>query len=604
MKKKILLLGLPIVPIAFNIVSMKNINENENVFSRQIQEYDSIFKKLYDKLGFTNEELQIASKSKVKIGIIDGGFVDSNILKFGGNTLKEIDLSSNYSLLENKSRRNSNFVHYFKEDAYYPELYNKNFQESWNVNKHATQIASLLVGDSGLFKKGEIFSAKMPRLNSDFEKRIEEILIYFKENGVKHINISYSFSMSSVLISAIENIHNLITSSPEDSLEWKLKLVHANESVITVFENQKFYSKLYYSGSSLLDEYAEKYKMKFFISSGNYFKLYEKFEKWLEEFKKYIYKKNSNEIVNRSLEEIIAYLERREKEVKDYQKKIASSNNYFTSSKNTFIVGASNFDSGKLEDFSDGGNEYFPNSPLILAPDSFSEKNILLNTNWRDSVSKIDDDNENMFTGTSFSTPIVLAMVLLLETKENKEFDIPQLKLAVAGSGNSNNVLDKSNFAHGIINWSKLKRLIYSVKKINIKDFKNGVYESNNILNYSNKRIRFLFGTFSKLHKLHKELRTITEEEILKYINPFFLTFKYKSKEKTSVIYNLIHRSDFEGGFYFPNYTSSNLSEEGPYSNFILPVEKKFFIYTNNKASEKSEVEDAYVLFFEEDPIS
>lgn len=131
------------------------------------------------------------SNKETKIGIIDGGLVDSNILKFDGNSKLQLDLNKKYSLINDNERLNKNRVKYF-EDAVIQNPKEEDFLSRWKENEHSTNIASILGSDSGLFKNATFFSTTYHTKNGETKiERLRKNLEFFRSNEVKFINLSY-----------------------------------------------------------------------------------------------------------------------------------------------------------------------------------------------------------------------------------------------------------------------------------------------------------------------------------------------------------------------------------------------------------------------------
>ncbi|TDV23586.1 subtilase family protein [Mycoplasmopsis mustelae] len=537
-----------------------SINYDQNLV-RDIWKYDNIHSKLWNKLGVKER-----SNKEVKIGIIDDGVIDFNILKFNGNTTDNVYQSNrklNYNLFDmyyyindifsqteeiSNNNAKSGYVNYNNDltstDVYYKiknsdkgakyERYDDSFLKSWQINGHATKIASIIGSDSGLLRNAKFYSTSFRRIQKKSNLEIlRSNLEFFRKNRVKYINLSYSNFYDKTFFDLYNAILNLNFS----------EIATKNKNF------EKIISIEYPDEAALLDEYAYKYDMKFFISAGN---SNESIPKWLDLIQELIYKKlNLNNLSSQNKSILEKTKEIFNAELEFWKKPFS-----IQRSKNTFIIGAYDINTNEVENYSNGTIKKFEDSPLGLGPDKFSEETLLLEPDPQSTSTKFDDPDINKWAGTSFSTPVLLALSALLSALNNYDYEVPELKAILLASfdlGKYDNYAPNDipkNVGSGFINWKKMKYFSKKIKKIKVKDL---YYAKNQEMKFTKEvsgdgRFIAIVSSFSDLHKLSKKEReTIDKKEIDQHINIINTKLKgdiYATPEWT---YRQFHLSSYSG---------------------------------------------------------
>ncbi|TDV24224.1 subtilase family protein [Mycoplasmopsis mustelae] len=484
--------------------------------SRNIKKYDNLFNDLWDKLGITER-----SDKKIKIGIIDSGLVDYRMLKFNGKTAIKFDNDfneDNYSIIDSYNNKSINFG----KIIYNPSLndssvYKKNelswkntFTEYWEENEHATQIASIIAGDAGLLKNAEIYSTSYNRTYPTTSLNIlKENLEFFRKNIVKFINMSFSSYYNDFY--DLDKIKEDFEKNNFDKIKYKINTL---KSLI--------YTD-YPDIASLIDEYAYKYNMKFFISSGNrrtkVLEMVNQTRKWISDE---LNKDGVGKIKRLFLKALLNVLDPK----LDFWKKTSP----YQRTKNTFIVGAYDIKNDEIENFSNGKINKFDDSPLGVAPDNFSDKSLLLIDEPYSTETDLDDPDPERWLGTSFSTPVLLAMSALLESikRPDSSFDVPELKAILAASFSIKkykkdifNLPDNIGFSYA--DWNRMKFYADNVVKFRISDLLNDSsgFDYTRYITGSDKYLLVL-SNYSDLFKLsNSERKEISKEEIDNHVNLF-----------------------------------------------------------------------------------
>ncbi|MGZ9428865.1 S8 family serine peptidase [Mycoplasma sp. 1012] len=584
--KKIFLSAVPIFTLT-TFVSAKM--ETTDTIKRHPEIYDNMFSNLFNHLGIKKEEL---SSAPVKIGIIDKGLVDSNLLKYNGQTLMEYRNSDTYSLLHNEKRLNKDKVIYNPDELDEIEKTKnneqKNFGQLFDDNKHATTIASILGSDSGFFKNAIFYSAtykgKKDGWNSKTYDDIEELrnnLEFMRRNNVFYVNMSYGSSLDYKIYKFQEYKSDFSLLPTKENLEKLYKILEE----IDYFDDSYY---IYGKASSLLDEYAYKYNMKFFISAGNGREEFSTFRSdfikskdWifslLNEFKDSYEAQKTKNIYNKILNKI--------KNNHNFYER----DNYLISSKNTFIIGAYDINTKEPEYYSEKATDNNKNSPLGLGPDNMSAP----------ILSTLDEKIKKNLRGTSFSTPVLLGMSVLLEIKNKKPFYVPQLKAILTASFESKNSWEQYNDLEGFgyISWEKMKYFRDKAKKLNIYRYPVADGNTHHYYLYSNLKFSspttVVFSNYSYLHEKNEYYKLenfdkLSEEEIKKYVNPFTVSVDLEIVADSSLVYKIYHLSHYEStAAYLPENRLQNVSKViiKPGSN--LATEYKLNVFSDNDVNAK-----------------
>ncbi|MGZ9413294.1 S8 family serine peptidase [Mycoplasma sp. Z386] len=584
--KKILLSVSPIFTLT-TFVSAKM--ETTDTIERDPKIYNDMFFNLFNHLGIKKEELSYAP---VKIGIIDGGLVDSNLLKYNGQTLKEYRNSDTYSLFHNENRLNKDKVIYNEEELDDLEKTDKNkqktFAELYKKNSHATEIASILGSDSGFFKNAIFYSTtfkgKKDGWNGKTYDNVEVLrknLEFMRKNNVFYVNMSYGSKLDEYLSDFI-NLKNYFLFSPDKE---KLETFYNLLQKIDSFETSYY---IYDRESSLLDEYAYKYNMKFFISAGNGREEFSNFRSDFIKNKDFIFStlnkikdlkitENIKDIYNKILNKI-------ENNHNFYQR-----DNSLVSSKNTFIIGAYDINTKKPEYYSENATDNNKNSPLGLGPDNMQIP----------VISILNEKNKKNLTGTSFSTPVLLGMSMLLEIKNKKPFYVPQLKAILTASFESKNSWEQYNDLEGFgyISWEKMKYFRDKAKKLNIYRYPVADGNTHHYYLYSNLKFSspttVVFSNYSYLHEKNEYYKLenfdkLSEEEIKKYVNPFTVSVDVEIVADSSAVYKIYHLSHYEStAAYLPENRLQNVSKVIIKPSSDLATEYKLNVFSNNDVNAK-----------------
>ncbi|MGZ9762700.1 S8 family serine peptidase [Mycoplasma sp. 5912] len=517
---------------------------------RDIKKYNHLFDKLWDKLGIHER-----TDKKIKIGIIDGGLVDYRILKFDGNTTLNIDKEineDNYNILgsiNNPNVVNSNRVKYdpnLTDDKIYDfSKMNHSFLDYWNKNYHATEIASIIGSDSGLLKNAEIYSTSYNRTyNASNYDILKENLEFFRKNNVEYINMSYSTSYRKLL-----DLNKMNEYYKNSNLSYINNII----DILNVEINTDYPDE-----AALIDEYAYKYNMKFFISADNENL---KTPNHIMEVNKWINEKlNSKPTTYQKI--ILEKLRDTINQNPTFWKKASS----IQRTKNTFIIGAYNFNNDQIEDFSNGKIKGFEDSPLGIGPDKFSNQSLFLNDQWWKTDTLVDDPDYWRWSGTSFSTPVLLAASALLSAikKPNSSYQVPELKAILIASFDLKQYNDKINIlplnlGAGYINWDRMKFYADNVRKYSIYDL---YYSKSKQLTYKNlisggEKPLAAYSTYSDLWRLsNSERRKLSVSEIHNHSNIFNVGMVGVIYANSWWIYRQYHLSTLKVNY--PNLNNDN----------------------------------------------
>ncbi|WGI36781.1 S8 family serine peptidase [Mesomycoplasma lagogenitalium] len=533
------LVALPTVGISYSY------NNNSTKIVRNVDKYNFIHKKLWDHLNIKNNEFIY---EPIKIGIIDGGLVDSNFLKFNNNTISEIDLKQKYYLKNNPNRLNKNNVIYNQQEN--TEI-KKTFEDAWKDNKHATEIASIIGSDSGIFKNAVFYSTTYNENGDESDLEIlRRNLEFFKNNNVKFINMSYGFA------------------NFEEWTKFFYKVSHQISNKNINFEDLKKYNdnlknaielnwKLdYEEQAALLDEYAYKEDMKFFISVGNskieFPKIKEMNKKMISIIENYFL---DNKSINFNIKAILNSILEKSKLITN-DDKLFLKQAKIKKSKNTFIIGAYNMNDGKIENFSEGNMLNWRNSPLGVAPDKFSKETLLLNDQYFSTKTSFDDPSIYKWSGTSFSAPVVLTLSALISKLNNKEYKVAELKAALLASFKLSSEEEKNadQYGYGKISWDRLKFYINKVRKIEKKDLVDGYKFDSGYMNRTKRKYLFVFSNLAVVHEslplenpnsISKYF--INDEEAKKYISPFNVILENYTALSSKKMYELTRLTGYGG---------------------------------------------------------
>ncbi|WP_435128628.1 S8 family serine peptidase [Mycoplasma sp. 6243] len=538
--RKIIKQAIALIGITFIPLTMSAIFNNQ---PRNIKKYDTIFKTLWDKLGIHER-----TDKKIKIGIIDAGLVDFRMMKFNGKTTNNIDQQvplDNYNIIKyanDQNLINSDRVIYDSrltdEKIFKFENNKSTFLNYWEKNEHSTNIASIIAGDGGLLKNAEIYSTSFKRnyAASDLDI-LTENLEFFRKNGVKYINMSYS-----------DNILNYLN---DEKLEDFIKEKKTSKINDIIKQLKKIINKDYSEEAALLDKYAFENNMKFFISAGNFGAgITEKVKIFKETLSNYINKKKID-IEIRNL--LIKF-----NELLDINNEFWKKPSQIQRSKNTFIIGAYNFYTDKIKDYSQIKIKNFEDSPLGLGPTEFSNQSLLLNDDWYNTDTTLDDPGVTRWSGTSNSTPVILAASALLETikRPDSEFDVPELKAILMASFDlrkyGDHIFDlPDNIGAGFFNWERMKFFADNVHKQSIRD----LYTNDKGINYKtlisgSDNFLAVYSSYSDLFQIrYREREKLSKETIQKYVNIFDVHIKSEIYATPEWIYKQYHVSTMKSNY-------------------------------------------------------
>ncbi|WP_027121333.1 S8 family serine peptidase [Mycoplasma leonicaptivi] len=569
--------------LSIPITTLVSANFSSDKIERNLVGYKDIYKDVWNHLGISETEF---SNEPVNIGIIDGGFVDSNILSFNNNYKKVINKNNYYFL---KDRANETRVIY-NDSKFLKKIDNKPFLNLWKNNSHATQIASIIGSDSGLLKNATFYSAH-------FEDDLKTTLDFFVKNKVKYVNMSYTRGIGKQIQELFETWNNE-TKIYNNNFILKIKEFISN---INYLVEKRFSTNDYDFEAKLIDEYAFKYNMKFFISVSNNEKLFKNFKNAVPVIEEFFEKhKNYYEYYDFYVYE--TELKRLKENIKNKVKKFEK-NLSIAVSKNTFVIGGYNIKTKQTSDFSDINYDKFNDSPLGLGPNEFNARNIVFDKS---------NPEFSVLSGTSYSTPIILAMSVLLEKRLKRELNVAELKaILVASFKNDNTPYNTylNDKGYGLIDWKRMKVFGNKTHKITWKDFKNNnfekIYELRTrwgiIVASSN-----LSTLFEKSFPRNQLWIDYNESDGNKYISPFNLSADaayYASMKELYDYYHLTKLSLTMGAQLFDPFRNSgkDISSTGSERVFPRSVRIKITIQDKENAKKILDNNGLYIIVDKDD---